>query len=52
MKTFFQVLLKHTSDMVARLIVWGGVAYGTWWLFDEEVRQVGNWLIDTLDRIF
>lgn len=52
MKTFFQALLKHTSDMVARLVVYGGTAYIVWWFCDEEVKQFANWCIDALDRIF
>jgi len=52
MKTFFQTIIKHISNVVAMVIAYGGAAWLAWWLFDEEIKQASAWLIDVLDRLF
>jgi len=52
MKDFFKKLIESISNVVANVIAYGGALWIMWWLFDEEIVQVTDWLIDTLDRIF
>lgn len=52
MKTFIKKVLQYTSELVAVLLVYGGFAWLSWWLFDEEIKQVTAIVIDTLDKIF
>lgn len=52
MKEFVNKLVQHTANLLARVIVYGSFIGVVWWLFDEEVVQVYNYVIETLDKIF